>query len=232
MSITRSNLQTAVRDVARINDKVASLTQLNRAINNALRELSRDKPNQVTTALPSDSDLLYTMTDVVGAWGDGYHVRDVKYLCNGMLKPIDSNLWSYYEIDGVGKLKVIESADDDYISTGAVSYYVTYSAPYDTSADPILVSVFDEDALVALAASKVADQAAAEAADQKNSSLTADVVNYQEIIDKWLKIARRQEKIYKAHISATPEGTSSGGFAEWDLSNSLGSMLFHGARRF
>lgn len=233
MSISRANLRTAVRDVARVTTTHLTDSRLDRAINHALRQMSQDKPQTLTVALGSDSDLLYTMTDVIAAWGEGYFVRDIHYMSNDILKPIDPNAWHYYELAGVGKLKITEVLDeqDELWSSSSTAYYVEYGYPYSTSDDPIVIGSLDEDALVALASARAAEQAAAEAADQKNASFSADVMNYQEIIDKWLKIARRQESIYQKHIDSTPEAGSNGGFAEWDLKNSLGSMIFHGSPR-
>lgn len=232
MSITRAALETAVTNVVRsASTTVVTNPQLAQGINNALRKLSQDKPLRTNVALPNDTDHLYLLTDVVAGWTEGYQAERVLYLSSGRFKEIDPNNWQSYELAGVAKLKIHQVVCDDFPVVGSTSYYLEYSYPYDTSADPIPVSVYDEDALVALAASKVADQLAAEAADHKSPSFSADSVNYQEQIDKWLKISRHQMKIYKEHLAGN-NSAECGAFGEWDLTHSFGQrMLFHGDRR-
>lgn len=236
MSETLSDFRTRVQNLSRVPVSSVSNAQTDEQIAKAVKEYSRKRPLVRTKEFSaSNSSNLYPLTGIVTGWNESYAVQDVLYRVSSGRRPsVDGNSWEVQEDEGVYTLFLQPSldTDDEVIVSSPPQYFLQYSGPHTLNDTLAECTVRDEDleALSYLAASYCCIVAANEASDQKDSSFTSDVVDYQTISDKWHKAAGKMKKVWDEHIKGRTGGHSSRG--EWDLRSSRGRMLFHGSRRF
>lgn len=234
MSETLATFRTRVQGLSRVPTTVVDDPETDKQIGKAIKVYDRKRPLVVTTAFTaSTSSNLYTLTDIVAGWSERYAVKDVLYrTSSGKRDPVDGNAWEVQETDGTYALYLqpMIDIDEEYLSSFPTSYFLQYSGPHTLTADTSTIRDEDLEALASLAASYCCKVAANEASDEKDSTYVSDVVDYQNIAEKWHKAARELKRDWDDHIKGRTGGHSS--FGEWDLKSSRGRMVWHGSRRF
>lgn len=237
----RSAFRTRVINLSRVpmpggsEQQKISTAQLDQAIDDAVQTYSDELPLETSVELTTNSSGVYTLTDVVGAWGEGYHLVDVVQSYAGERVPLDNNHWEIYSLAGVDTLKISPRAygapdyQEQYFTNA--STHLIYSYPHtlhDSVAGSTTIRSRDINAVASLAGAIACEMMAAEAADQKASGIPNSPVNYGGIQDKWLKQADRLRKRWDEHVSKFQSVADAWG--EWDIQTIVGRPLFHGRR--
>lgn len=236
----RSDFRTRVLNLSRVPTQTAteqqkiSTVQLDQAIDDAVQTYSDELPLETSVELTTNSSGVYTMTDVVAAWGEGYHLVDVVQSYAGERVPLDNNYWEIYSLAGVWTLKISPRAygAPDYEQYYAsASTHLIYTYPHvldDDTAASTTIRSRDINAVASLAGAIACEMMAAEAADQKASGIPSSPVNYGAIQDKWLKQADRLRRRWDEHVGKFQSVADAWG--EWDIQTIVGRPLFHSRR--
>lgn len=216
--------ETRVSDYARTPSGTVSQAQISRAVQDALRRHSSERPQTLTSSFSSGSSP-YNLADIVPAWSALHRVLDIFYVDSGRKRMLDCNEWGEF-FDGTDRKLLIASTPCGTSGT----LYLVYSAPHTMDGTGSTIDGKDIEFVGKLAAANACAQAAQEAADEDDPTVAVDSVNYQSQIDNWLKLERRYRKEYESHIS---RNVSAGQFVEWDILDECGNPpLFHGGTDF
>jgi hypothetical protein len=114
---------------------------------------------------------------------------------------------------------------------GTNNVWVQYTAPHEYSSEYSTIPVEDFDALLWLAASYCAVKLASKGAGSTDSTLSADVVNYQNAEQKWGAVAKRLKDMYLNRVVSPDSATPVGSTVEWKPILSTGmNFLWHSRR--
>lgn len=206
---------------------VASVDQT-QAIHSATRTYSTRAPLSRTVALTASANNEWTLTTAVSGWADGYSVTGILYEWGeGNLIPLDPNEWRVIRRGSADYLRAIE------LPCNATGIWLEYTRPHVVGVTPgdTTIPQQDLDAVAKLAAAECCYQASAAAADEKGSTINANVVDYGGIAPNWTTRAEKLEAAYAKHMA--DRYPVSGAIAEWDGATAYGRRaMWHNSRRF
>lgn len=229
-----ADLKAAARAYAKVDSSVVSQTaggDESKAVENAGRTYSVDRPRKLTAALTSTGAWEYSLSTLVSGWSGDHLVSQVSGPGGQQYSaPLDSNDWSVYQhADGSWYLRFACSP-----ASGDI-FWVEYSAPHTLTEDPDVDTISsdypnDVSAVAHLAASFILDMAANKYAEQFDATIAADAVA-RPVSPSYTTLAKEQRDQYEEHMGKKPKVSSAR--VDWDSSNVGGSdRIFHRRRWF
>lgn len=225
MSETLSTFQTRVSDYARVPSSVVSSSQVQRAIQDALKRHNGHRPQLLTTSF-SSTGYEYNLATLVTSWDRRYTVLEIFGYSSGKRLDLDHGDWRQI-YDGTNHKLLVSK----YLEFGtSETLYMDYTAPHTLDADTSTLLDEDVEFVAKLAAANVCAQARQEAVDETEGTFDVEVTNYAEQMDRWRKSEQDFRAEYEAFVSRKE---IAGGFAEWDILDEYDQRpLFHGGRNF
>lgn len=195
-------MRTLVRNIDRVPDDDALLTteQVDQGIVGAVKRHSVRRPLKTWAAVSCSGDPV-PLSSVVPGWAESWSVRE---LYRRGLR-LDQNLWH----ESVG-----QGLDPTLWCAAPGEYQMLYARPHELHEDGTTIDQSDFDAVGHLAASLVLRQMANLYAQQKNSTITADAVDYARLASEYFMRARDEALVYTEHLASQPQETSAR--VDWD----------------
>lgn len=198
-----------------------------RAVVQAIKQYSVDRPLVRAVQVAQSAAGPYDMSLVLPAWNQEWRVQDVMYPIGDTYEDfVPRNSWRFYINYATGKpmLKFLLNAPDG-------PFLVIYSRPHNMAvADEYTIPLQDEEAVGALASFHLCTAAQAHYARKTESQFnTANQVNYAELARRYRDAAKSFKDDYTAHIAKKSEHQKSLGMFTWENSSSADSegWVFH-----
>lgn len=238
---SRTRVQNYLKDDATSN-QLLTATQVNQAIDAAVREYSQDRPRMAYGLASGDGAAYDFRLPRFWVWGLSF-LDEIEHPTGDQIRTlVDQNEWEIYEsalgLQPVRKIRFRESTPN----SGTDNIQFKYSALHIHNDKQDTVPYADYDAVMWLAASYAALSLAGKMSQSVESTLAADSADYRGGQTRWEAMAKRYRELYLDHIGAA--GDTAGGLAsgtgravavqaDWDvnLQQPLGDRLMH-SRRF
>ena len=168
------------------------------AINVAIKEHSRHKPQVIVEDEPGDGGFDYAIS-ALASWSDGFSViKTVEYPVDDTDETPDilqDDEWMIYEKPSG---KVLRFKEDK--PTATETFRVTYTALHTCTDLACTVEAFDEEAVQALIASFFCDMLATYYAQSQDSTIDADSVDHTSKSRDYAARAKGYRKVYFDHL--------------------------------
>ena len=216
-------------------------TELGRAgreahLSAAMRRYSKDRPKIVVYAFAGDGGRFYKLSGVATGWDDDFSyltkvVWDSAALVSSDSLPelLEADEYEVYD-DGTYKYVLLTSRT---LGSGT-SMLVSYATPYTLSATGAYSTpANDFDAICTLAACFSCMALAAKYGQRERPSVSVDAIDYGGMTDKYLRLADKYEKQYRAMMGLDDEQKpgAAGVIVDWDrMRLGGGDYLFRNRR--
>lgn len=230
---TRTRLRNLLLDTVTlsVNEPLLSDEQMDQALAAALRTYSKDRPRLAVDAISGDGTAYEFPLPRQWVWGSST-LQSVEYPAGEQTPTLmDINDLRIHEgVLGVQPVRVLRFATTT-PESGTDNIIVSYTTRHVHTDELDTVPADDLDAVCWLAGAYAADTLAAKQAATSDSSISADVVNYQSGVDRWRAVARQLRERYQAHLGMGGKVPPAGRTVDWDTNGSLGQdRLFHPRR--
>lgn len=235
-SFAKTTISAQVTALLQADEDELPIQDRERMIPAALERYSHDKPDEVTTDLSGDGGKYYAITGLT-SFDEGFsRVVRIEYPAQAVsadespqwLEPEDwdDNYW-----DGAARYLYFPN----HTPASGETARVTYTAPYELSADAVDLPPQDFQAVCYLVASLCCQAIATRYSRTSDSTITADSVDHSGRAERFRQRAREYMQMYQEQLRLGKFADSADGpageFVDWDTRPSWGASakwLFHG----